>query len=135
MMLQNHVWVIVKQSPMEFKVTEYEGHPSWILISFANLFKRNYHLLSFGMLSEEEPQLSEKFVSLPTSYLYRAWFSLHISTKATYHNRLNAEEDMRTWIVIRRFAKMCISHSFFKNHGYSLWKCYLCKHAMLLLWF
>ena len=66
------------------------------------------------------------FLPFLTTYPYRAGFSLHISTNTTDHNRLNTEEDMRTWTATKEICKNCTS----LTDSLTSWLCFV---KMLLM--
>lgn len=85
----------VQSRPIDFKVTiEYVG-----MVSYSNKTLRNYHLLSFSVISKKDSHTylkrMLKYSSLFQWYLCEVGFLLYTSTKITDCNKLNSEAHMR----------------------------------------
>ena len=97
MMLQkkNQAWVKdpfkMQDRPMDSNVVESESSLIRFLIPHSNLALRNYHLLSFGIVSKKDIHncLKRLLKDFPFSstYLPEAELSSFTSIKATYHSR------------------------------------------------
>src|SRR5258705_7203126 len=85
---------------MDFNVTDYEILIDMVSDSTLQLTFIKLPLVEFWCnIKEEYPNLFEKAIKIllpfPTTNLCEVRFSSYTSTKTKYHNRLNAEADMR----------------------------------------